>query len=131
MSKISRRKLADYISTEIINNNDIKSCLIQVAAYLVRFNRVNEIELLVRDVYDSLQNKGIVYAQVATKNEIPSNLELEIEKFVKKETNCNNVHLEKKLDSSILSGMILTLPDAVFDTTSNRKLHLFKLNNIR
>lgn len=131
MSKVSRRKLADYIASKIVDDSDVKLCLRQVAAYLVRYNRVNEVDLVVRDVFTSLQNKGIVYAELVTKNEISSDLKSIIEKFVKDKTNCSSVVLNNKLDSTILSGLIVNLPDAVLDTTSNRKLHLFKLNNIR
>lgn len=131
MSKVSRRKLADYIASKIVDDSDVKLCLRQVAAYLVRYNRANEVDLVVRDVFTSLQNKGIVYAELVTKNEISSDLQSAIEKFVKDKTNCSSVVLNNKLDSTILSGLIVNLPDAVLDTTSNRKLHLFKLNNIR
>lgn len=131
MSKVSRRKLADYIASQIVNDGNIRLCLTQIAAYLVRYNRVNEVDLVVRDVFTSLQNKGIVYAELVTKNEISSDLQSIIEKFVKDKTNCSSVVLNNKLDSTILSGLIVNLPDAVLDITSNRKLHLFKLNNIR
>jgi F0F1-type ATP synthase delta subunit len=65
-TRLSRRKIAAYAADKLAAGAASKKVLSEVAAYLIEMRRTREIDLLVRDIEDALEVRGIVVADVTS-----------------------------------------------------------------
>ena len=64
MARTSRRRLAEYVAERLLA--DDVSVIAELAALIVTERREREIELIVRDIEDSLARRGVLVATVET-----------------------------------------------------------------
>ena len=123
--RISRRKLAQYIAKKLIKG-DGKRTLHELAAFLVETRRVNEVELLVRDIEQELANQGVVVADITTARPLSESLKSDIKKIVGGKT----LQVRETIDASVLGGVRIDIPGKRFDGTIRRKLTALKAKQV-
>lgn len=124
MQTLSRRKLATYIASELINGAAVKPLLQKAASYLVEHKQVGQAELLVRDLEAILaRDHGVVLAQVISARELSAALLKNIEQFVKSSESAKQVEVATSVDPSLLGGVIIRTPRAELDTTVRKQLN--------
>lgn len=129
MQNISRRRLATYISTELVNGAAVKPLLKQVASYLVEHRQTSQADLLVRDVETILaRDHGVVLAQIISARELSKGLVKSIEQFVAKTEQAKQVEVSASVDPSLLGGVIIRTPRSELDTTVRKKLNALRSN---
>lgn len=127
MQAISRRKLATYMVEQMVAGADQPALLQQVAAYLVDRRRVNQADLLVRDVEAILGSEhGHVLAHVTSARELSAGLTKAIAQFVAKSENATAVEVSTSIDPSLLGGVIIKTPTAELDASVRAKLTALK-----
>ncbi|MEN9582224.1 MAG: hypothetical protein RL641_178 [Candidatus Parcubacteria bacterium] len=70
----------------------------------------------------TLDEKGIVEAEVTTSHPLANEAEENIKKFIKKEFGAKDVEIHHKLEESLLGGMKLKVGDTIVDGTLKGRL---------
>ena len=127
MQAISRRKLAHYVADQLLAGANQTELLGQVAAYLVDSKRVNQAELLIRDIEAVLgRDHGHVLAHVTSARELSAGLLQAIATFVKNAENATAVEVSTSIDPSLLGGVIIKTPSSELDASVRKKLMLLQ-----
>lgn len=120
---ISRRKLAEHATGRLLKDDTPSDVLNELAAYLIDTKRTNESDLVVRAIEDALLSRGVVLATVTSARELSDDARSDIEQLVRSEySGVSSVLLREIIDSSVLAGVKISLPDAQLDTTAKSKL---------
>jgi F-type H+-transporting ATPase subunit delta len=117
--KLSRRKIAAYVTSHVKNGVVPSSVLQEVAAYLYETRRLREMTLVVRAIEDALLEKGTVIATVTSARELDSQLRA----AVMSQLGSNDVHLREVVDPSVIGGVRIQTPEASYDGTIAHKLN--------
>ena len=80
MARTSRRRLAEYVAERLLA--DDVSVIAELAALIVTERREREIELIVRDIEDSLARRGVLVATVETATQLTDSVRAEIVKLL-------------------------------------------------
>ena len=124
MARTSRRRLAEYV-TERLLADDV-SVIAELAALIVTERREREIELIVRDIEDSLARRGVLVATVETATQLTDNVRAEIVKLL----DASEVKLREIIAPELIGGVRVRTPGAVLDGTIVQKLHTLKSKKI-
>ena len=124
--RISRRSMADYIATGLIEGQSKKKLLNQLAGYLVETRRTKEIDLIVRDIEFQLSQHGIMQASIISAFDLATETKLALESFVKETTKASQVSLTHVVDPTVLGGVKITIPGYELDQTVRHQLTLLK-----
>ena len=128
---ISRTKLAQTIATETLRVGIDKSLANDVAKILLRSNKTNSLDSLMRDVARDWANQG--YIDVIARSAFP--LSIEVKKDIKRLINDNyknvkTVKIIEELDSSVVGGVVLEFFDQRLDLSIEDKINKFKHSTI-
>lgn len=118
--RLSRRQIAQYAADRL--QADDAAVLAQLAAHLVETKRTNEVDLIVRDIEDALEQRGIVIADVATARNLDAKLQHSIAQFIKAMTDASSVHIRASTDESLIGGVRVRTPQAEYDASVQRAL---------
>jgi len=125
--RLSRRSIAEYIATGLIDGKKSKKLLLQqLAGYLVDTQRTKELDLIVRDIEYSLSEKGIVQASIVSAFDLTAETKKALEAFVKTKTNATQVSLANMVDPAVIGGVKITIPGRELDQTVARQLTVLK-----
>jgi F-type H+-transporting ATPase subunit delta len=124
--RLSRRAVAEYIATGLIEGQSKKKLLRQLAGYLVDAKRTSELELIIRDIEFSLSEKGIVQASIVSAFDLTAETKKALEAFVKTKTNATHVSLSNMVDPTVLGGVKIVTPGRELDQTVARQLTVLK-----
>jgi F0F1-type ATP synthase delta subunit len=124
--RLSRRAVAEYIATGLIEGQSKKKLLQQLAGYLVDAKRTSELELIIRDIEFSLSEKGIVQASIVSAFDLTAETKEALEAFVKTKTNATHVSLSNMVDPAVLGGVKIVTPGRELDQTVARQLTVLK-----
>lgn len=116
-TRLSRRSIAGYVAEQLEAGVTAASVQKQVAAYLIESRRVNELDLLVRDIHYSLAERGIVAAKISSAFQLESTTKKAIEQFIKSETKAKTVITTEIVDRTLLGGVKIDIPDKQLDQT--------------
>lgn len=116
---LSRRKLAQFVASELLGGND--GVTNQLAAYLLESRRTRESELIVRDVEEILAERGIVIAEITTARAVDAQTKKAISSFIETMRG-GSVHLRERVDPEVLAGIRIELPDSSMDITAQSRL---------
>jgi F0F1-type ATP synthase delta subunit len=120
---LSRRQLAGYAATELINGASIKEISAQLAAVLKESKRTNEAELLSRDIAYELETRGkVASTHVTSANALSESLRDDLLKFIKQAANVDEVNIEENVDKSVLGGIKIETAVHSWDKTVATKL---------
>jgi F0F1-type ATP synthase delta subunit len=120
---LSRRQLAEYAATKIINGTSHQELSAQLAAVLKESKRTNEAELLSRDIAYELETRGkVASAHITSANELSESLRTDIKEFIKQTANVDEVNLQENVDKSVLGGVRIETAVHSWDKTVATKL---------
>lgn len=120
-SRISRRKLAEYVASKLASDTP-GEVIRELAAFLIETKRTRELELLVRDIESALMERGIVVADVMTARPLADQLRVGIKQL----TGGKTLVLRETVDPSVLGGVSISLPGKRLDATLRRKIQALK-----
>ncbi len=126
MAKLSRRQISSYIANRLAAGDAEALLSRQLAAYLIETKRTNDTELLLRDIQYHLAQQGRVSGTVTTAYALSAATKKSLEAYAKKVTGAQKVHLDSKVDPTVLGGIRLALPGVQLDTTIARQLTALK-----
>lgn len=124
--RLSRRRIAEYVATELLNGTGKVALLSQLAGYLVEYRRTDELGLIVRDIEFYMSEKGHVSAVVTSAFDLTSETKKAIEVFVKTKTRADHVSLSSMIDSSVIGGVKISLPGYEINQTVVHQLTVLK-----
>lgn len=123
--KISRRSLAMYVATNLINQR--RAVVIkQLAAYLVETRRTKELDMIIRDINFYLSEVGITSATLTSAYDLSAETKKAIEKFIIQKTKSSEVAIETRIDPTVLGGVKISLPGYELDQTVAHQLTILK-----
>ena len=124
MARTSRRRLAEYVAERLLADDG--SVIAELAALIITERREREIELIVRDIEDSLARRGVLVATVETATQLTDNVRAEIVKLL----DASEVKLREIIAPELIGGVRVRTPGAVLDGTIVQKLHTLKSKKI-
>lgn len=127
-SRISRRKLAEYVADNLVANKP--EVIRELAAYLLQTKRTRELELIVRDIENELKNQGVIVADVVSAYPLSETVRKEITQFIastsKLDIKKTEVHLRESVDGELLGGVRIATPGELFDGTIRHKINALR-----
>jgi F-type H+-transporting ATPase subunit delta len=125
-ARLSRRKIALYVTEQLLAGKKQKAVMKEVAAFLVETRRMRELDLVIRDIEGELANHGIVVADVLSAYPLAGELKKEVGKLV----GAKDLQLRETVDPQVLGGMRIHVPGKRFDGTIRHKLAALKAKQI-
>ncbi len=127
-TKLSRRKISNYIADRFVVGDDSGLLVKQLAAYLIDNNQTKELELIVRDIEYELQVRGTVIARVTTKFDLADATRQEIEEMISSQMELKQIIFNEIIDPNIIAGIKIDLPGKQLDATIARRLTKLRTN---
>jgi F-type H+-transporting ATPase subunit delta len=121
-TKLSRRKIAQYVAARVRDGQVPASVVQEVAAYLMESRRLRELPLVVRSIEDALAERGVVVATVTSAHVLDETLQRAVKALVGGST----VYLREIVDPSVIGGVRVQTPDASYDGTVQHKLQALR-----
>ena len=125
---ISRRDLSRYIANELREGSRTK-IINELAAYLIDTRRVNELDLIMRDVDHELLMAGHVNATVTSARELSDAIKQQVEKLLLRQTSASTVNLGTNIDPTVIGGIKLDAPGRGMDKTIAHQLNTLRTAN--
>ncbi|AHB42526.1 ATP synthase F1, delta subunit [Candidatus Saccharibacteria bacterium RAAC3_TM7_1] len=120
---ISRRKLSQYVADRLAEGESNGMVLRELAAYLIETHRQREAELIIRDVETALLARGMAAATVTSARPLSEDAKKSLETFIKSQyEGIERVALKEQIDTSLIGGMRLKLPDKQLDASVKTRL---------
>jgi F-type H+-transporting ATPase subunit delta len=125
-ARLSRRKIAQYVTDKLLSGAKLAPVMKEVAAFLVETRRTREFDLLVRDIEGELAAQGIIVADVVSAYPLADELKKQIGELV----GAKDLQLRATVDPDVLGGMRINVPGKRFDGTLRHKLTALKAKQI-
>jgi F-type H+-transporting ATPase subunit delta len=125
-ARVSRRKIALYVSRQLLAGSKQKDVMKEVAAFLVDTRRTREIDLVIRDIEAELAAGGVVVADVLSAYPLADELKKEVARLV----GAKDLQLRETVDPEVLGGMRISIPGKRFDGTIRHKLEALKAKQL-
>lgn len=125
-ARVSRRKIALYVTQQLLAGAKQKAVMKEVAAFLVDTRRTRELGLVIRDIEGELATHGIVVADVLSAYPLADELKKEVARLV----DAKDLQLRETIDPNVLGGMRVSVPGKRFDSTIRHKLEALKAKQI-
>ncbi len=125
-TKLSRRKIADYIVSNILDGGDLGVATKQLAGYLIESRRVNELDHIVRDIEFALSAQGHVVAKVSSARSLSKATSTAIEDMLKSSNSVKRVYAKYEIDKSLIAGVKIEIPDKRIDKSVSRQLSILR-----
>jgi F0F1-type ATP synthase delta subunit len=125
--KASRTRLAQLIADQTLKEGASKRFDREIAAYLLSEGRVSELDSLLRDVQADWAEAG--HVEVTAKSAFPLSaaVRADIKREVKKvHPNAKKIVINEVIDSTVVGGVRLNLPNRQLDLSIRAKLNAFK-----
>lgn len=118
MSKLSRRKISEYIAEQVLaGNTDV--AIKELAAYLIESRRTREAELIVRSIEDELAKRGMVVANVTTATKLDKTLTESIKEIL----GAKKLAVRENVDESVIGGVKVEAPGVKLDATIRNRIN--------
>ena len=128
MATLSRRRIASYISEQLIVSGESAKIVNQLAAYLIDTKRTKELEVIIRDIEFELQKRGVVLAEITSATKLSDATHKVIKEFIQSQTNAQDIFLRQFVDPEVLGGVKIDLPGSQLDSTVLRRLTTLRTN---
>jgi F-type H+-transporting ATPase subunit delta len=128
MATLSRRRIASYISEQLIVSGESTKIVNQLAAYLIDAKRTKELEVIIRDIEFELQKRGVVLAEITSATKLSDATHKVIKEFIQSHTNAQDIFLRQFVDPEVLGGVKIDLPGSQLDSTILRRLTTLRTN---
>jgi F0F1-type ATP synthase delta subunit len=124
--RISRRSIAAYIASGLIEGKDKKALLQELAGFLVDSKRTKELDMIISDIEFQLSDNGIVQTIVTSAADLGAETKKAIQSFVKQKTKATQVSLSSIVDPSVIGGIKIAVPGYELDQTIAHQLTVLK-----
>lgn len=128
-TRLSRRKISQYVADQVVAGEDVKKLATSLAAFLIDSRRTNEVDLVVRDIEYQLSERGMVMAQVVSAHVLTAATVRAVTDMIKTSTHATSIDLSQQIDPSVLGGVRVDIPGRQFDGTIARRLHQLTTND--
>lgn len=126
--RLSRRKIATYYADQLLAGRaDVAR---ELAAYLIDTKRTREATLIIRDVEDALEKRGVMVADVASAFQLSDAAKTAITSFLRAHSSASDVRLRESVDATLLGGVRINTPSDEFDSTLRKKLAQLKATKV-
>jgi len=125
-TKLSRRKIADYVVGTILDGGNLDRVTKQLAGYLLESKRVNELDHIVRDIEFALSIRGHLVARVISAHDLAQGTVKAIEDMLKLSNSAKHVYAKYDIDESLIAGVKIEIPDKRIDKSVSRKLSILR-----
>lgn len=122
-TRLSRRKITDYIASQLIDGADSEVIATQLAAYLIDTRRTSEAELFIRDIDYYLAERGVVLANIVSAYALSEATQKAITEMITQTTGARTIELSQHIDAAVLGGVRIDIPGRQLDGTIARRLH--------
>ena len=127
MSGFSRRQLAKFAVDEIVAKRPIADLSARLAAALVAGGRQKEVELLLSDIDQELEERGLVASALLTSaRPLSTKLKQELSSRLRKLTGVKDVIMQEQIDKSVIGGFRVETASRSWDKTIRRTLMRLK-----
>ncbi len=126
-ARLSRRKIAAYFASELLDGNDVTE---QLAAFLVETKRIREAEVIIRDIVAALADRGVLLADITGSRDLTADTEQTITAYLKQKTGAEEVHIRQQTDPYLLGGVRIETPGYQLDTTLRNRLNQLTASKI-
>ena len=120
---ISRRALARYAVDQLVAGNKTQTISKQLASALITSNRAKDYDLLLSDIAEELENRGLLaQATLTTATELNANFKKQLSAHLKKAAKVDSLIINEQIDKTVIGGFKLTTANHSWDKTIARKL---------
>lgn len=127
MAGFSRRQLAQYAVSQLLDKQPAGEISRHLAAALVSSKKQKEAELLLDDVAEELEARGLLARAVVTSaNGLSASLRKALTEQVKKAAQVTEVSLSEQIDPEVIGGFRVETKRHTWDKTIARKLAAIK-----
>lgn len=127
MINFSRRQLAKYAADQMLANQPIADLSAYLAAALTASGMQKEVELLLSDIDQELEVRGLLaIARIKSAYPLSAELKRDLESQLKKMTGSKEVVLREQIDKNIIGGIKVETAVHSWDRTVNGRLNTIK-----
>lgn len=127
MIGFSRRQLAQYAVDEMLAKRSTTDLSAHLAASLVASDRQKDIELLLSDIDQVLEERGLLAtAHLTSAYALTEKLKTELISQLKKVTNTKQVVVFEEVDKAVIGGIKVETAARSWDRTIRRTLNRIK-----
>ena len=127
MASFSRRQLARYAVDELLAKNSPADIANHLAAALITAKKQKEADLLLDDVAEQLESRGLLARAIVTSaNKLSSELKERLGKQIKDAAQVKELSLREQIDPDVIGGVRIETASHTWDRTIARKLSEIK-----
>ncbi len=123
-SKLSRRIVAQTIAEKLIAEPKRQGHWLKVlAAYIVEQKQIDTLDLYVHDIaHEYFAQSGQLLVSITSARPLSDVVREELQRYLRAQTQADHVHLNERIDPSLLGGVIARTPDGILDTSVKSQL---------
>lgn len=123
MINLSRRQLANFAVEQLISGHSPQKVSRQLAAVLAATNKRKEAELLLNDIAQELESRGLIAsAKVTTANPLPAGLRTELIAQIEKAAKVRRAVIDEEVNKDVIGGFKVETANHTWDKTITRRL---------
>lgn len=123
MINISRRRLAKYATSQLLDGKPASKVARELAAILIETKKTKDVELLAQDVAYELESRGkLAQAEVTLATALNEALRKELIRFIKQTVQVDKVILSETIDKSVIGGARIETAAHAWDRTIAKQL---------
>ncbi|MBA2279579.1 F0F1 ATP synthase subunit delta [Candidatus Saccharibacteria bacterium] len=127
MNSLARKDLVKVIGERALHTTDKDALVQEIAAFLTTEHHQIDLGSLTRDIMQYRLSRGIVEAIAVSAHELTAEVLKDIEVLLKEHfPQANKIIVDSLLDSSVIGGIRIELPQENLDLSVKSKLNLFK-----
>ena len=123
MANFSRRQLAIYAVDQLLAKRPASEVSRHLAAALIAGKKQNQADLLLDDVAEQLESRGLVArATLTTATALSEELRARLTEQIKKAAGVAEVSLSEQIDPTVIGGFRVETTEHAWDETIARRL---------
>lgn len=123
MINFSRRQLARYAVAQMTSGQSPSLLARRLAAALIVSKKTKEAEMLLSDIDQELEDRGVIArASITSAHELSESLRRELAAEVKKLTGVKQVITSQNVDRDVLGGIRIETANHAWDKTARKSL---------
>lgn len=123
MINLSRRQLAHFAVEQLISGQSLQKVSKRLAAVLVATNKRKGAELLLNDIAQELESRGLIAnAKVTTATPLPGGLRTELRAQIEKAAKVHRAVIDEEISKDVIGGFKVETANHTWDKTIARRL---------
>ncbi len=125
--KLSRTQLAKIISNQTFDHGINKTVAQDIAKILLRTNKTNSLDSLMRDVEKNWAERGYIDVIATSAFPLSNTVKLDINRLIKKQfPDLIKIKIIEVIDPEVVGGVLLEFADQQLDLSIETKINKFK-----